>query len=99
MEIIWTRQALEMVNEFVDYIAGDDYQTAERWALELMQKTDKLADHPRLGRIVPEYNEETLREIIAGNTGLPIVLKRRLFILKPYGMFVNCRMKTSKELR
>lgn len=67
MEIIWTRQALEMVNEFVDYIARNDYQAAERWALELMTKTDKLADHPRQGRIVPEYNEETLREIIAGN--------------------------------
>lgn len=67
MEIIWTRQAIEMVNEFVDYIARDDYQTAEQWALELMTKTDKLADHPRMGRVVLEYNEETLREIIAGN--------------------------------
>lgn len=35
-----------MVNEFVDYIARDDYPTAEQWALELMGKTDKLADHP-----------------------------------------------------
>lgn len=82
MEIIWTRQALEMVNEFVDYIARDDYQTAERWALELMQKTDKLADHPRLGRIVPEYNEETLREIIAGNYRIAYRIKEEAIYIE-----------------
>ena len=66
MEIIWTRQALQMVNEFVDYIAQDDYVTAEQWALDLMSQTDKLADYPRIGRVVPEYGEETLRELIVG---------------------------------
>jgi plasmid stabilization system protein ParE len=75
MEVIWTKQAIEMVNAFVNYIAQDNYSTAEQWALELMGKTDKLADHPRLGRIVPEYEEETLREIIVGNYRLPYRIK------------------------
>jgi plasmid stabilization system protein ParE len=81
MEVIWTRQAIQMVNEFVDYIARDNYLTAEKWALELMSKTDKLADHPELGRIVPEYKEETLREIIVGNYRLPYRIKEnRIYI-------------------
>ena len=67
MEVIWNKQALRMVNNFVDFIAQDDYSAAEQWALELMRETDKLSDHPRLGRIVPEYEEETFREIIVGN--------------------------------
>lgn len=75
MEVIWTRQAIRMVNEFVDYIARDNYSAAGRWALELMEQTDKLANHPRLGRIVPEYNEETLRELIVGNYRLPYRIK------------------------
>ena len=75
MEVIWTKQAIEMVNAFVNYIAQDNYTTAKQWALELMSKTDKLADHPRLGRIVPEYEEETLREIIVGNYRLPYRIK------------------------
>lgn len=75
MEVVWTRQAIRMVNEFVDYIAQDNYSAAEQWALELMKQTDKLADHPRLGRIVPEYNEETLRELIVGNYRLPYRIK------------------------
>ena len=75
MEVIWTRQAIRMVNDFVDYIAQDDYETAERWAMELMRQTDKLSEHPRIGRIVPEYNEETLRELIAGNYRLAYRIK------------------------
>lgn len=75
MEVIWTRQAIRMVNEFVDYIAQDDYTTAEQWALDLINQTDKLADHPRIERIVPEYNEETLRELIVGNYRLAYRIK------------------------
>jgi len=75
MEVIWTKQAIQMVNEFVDYIVQDDYKTAEQWALQLMSQTDKLADHPRIGRVVPEYNEETLRELIIGNYRLPHRIK------------------------
>jgi len=56
-----------MVNDFVDYIAQDDYTTAKRRARDLISSTDKLSDQPRLGRIVPEFNEETLRELIVGN--------------------------------
>ena len=75
MEVIWTKQAIQMVNQFVDYIGQDDYETAEQWALELMSQTDKLAEHPRIGRVVPEYNEETLRELILGNYRLPYRIK------------------------
>lgn len=75
MEVIWTKQAIRMVNEFVDYIAQDDYETAEQWAVELMSQTDKLAEHPRIGRVIPEYNEETLRELIVGNYRLPYRVK------------------------
>jgi len=75
MEVIWTKQPIRMVNGFVNYIAQDDYETAERWALELLSQTDKLAEHPEIGRIVPEYNEETLRELIVGNYRLPYRIK------------------------
>lgn len=75
MEVIWTKQAIRMVNEFVDYIAQDNYDTAEQWALELMSQTDKLADHPRIGRVIPEYNEKTLRELIVGNYRLAYRIK------------------------
>lgn len=67
MEVIWTNQALHKVNKFVDYIAHDSYPVAEKWAENLMAETDRLITQPNSGRIVPEYNEENLREIISGN--------------------------------
>ncbi len=67
MEIVWTNQALQKLNKFVDYIAKDDVATAEKWALKLIEKTDQLIDQPESGRIVPEYNESNLRELIVGN--------------------------------
>lgn len=67
MEIVWTIQALRKLNEFVDYIAQDDLATAEKWALKLMMKTDQLIEQPESGRIIPEYNEPNLRELIYGN--------------------------------
>ena len=67
MEIIWTNQALRKLNKFVDYIAQDDVVTAEKWALKVIKKTDQLIKQPESGRIVPEYNEQNLRELIFGN--------------------------------
>jgi toxin ParE1/3/4 len=67
VEIVWTNQALHKLNTFVDYIARDDLVTAEKWALKLIEKTDQLIEQPESGRIVPEFNEPNLRELIVGN--------------------------------
>jgi toxin ParE1/3/4 len=67
VEIVWTNQALHKLNKFVDYIAQDDVVTAEKWALKLIEKTISLLNNRKSGRIVPEYNEPNLRELIFGN--------------------------------
>lgn len=67
MEIIWTRQALDMVNHFIDYIAQDDPATAEEWAERLLESTNQLIKQPWSGRVVVEFKEENLRELIEGN--------------------------------
>jgi len=67
VEIVWTNQALQKLNKFVDYIARDDVETAEKWVLKVIKKTDQLKEQPDSGRIVPEYNEPNLRELIFGN--------------------------------
>jgi len=67
VEIVWTNQALIKLNKFIDYIARDDVATAEKWALKLIERIDQLLEQPESGRIVPEYNEPTLRELILGN--------------------------------
>jgi toxin ParE1/3/4 len=48
----------------VHFIARDNPQRAESFAFELMRRTDILQQHPEAGRIVPEYRNPQLREII-----------------------------------
>lgn len=67
MEVIWTNQALQKINTFADYIAQDSLAVAEKWVEEILAKTDQLIYQPKSGRIVPEYNDENLRELISGN--------------------------------
>jgi|WetSurMetagenome_2_1015567.scaffolds.fasta_scaffold1236324_2 toxin ParE1/3/4 len=63
-KIIWSRQAREDLRDIVTFIALDNPTAAEAFGYLLMTKVDALASFPRLGRVVPEENDEDIREII-----------------------------------
>jgi len=67
MEIEWSPLAVERVIEIAEYIALDKPDVAMQWASDIFDSTEKLNGHPRLGRIVPELQEEDYRELIEGN--------------------------------
>jgi len=67
MEIEWSPLAIERVLEIAEYIALDKPDVAMQWASDIFDSTDKLREHPRLGRIVPEIQEDEYRELIEGN--------------------------------
>lgn len=71
----------------MDYIAQDSFNEAVKWADNLMKETDRLISQPKSGRILPEFNEENLREIISGNYGIYTELNPMLFTYKLFGMF------------
>ncbi len=63
-KIIWSLQARDDLREIVSFIAADNPTAAETFGFRLMSKVDPLANFPLLGRVVPEENDESLREII-----------------------------------
>ncbi|CAC9530807.1 hypothetical protein BHECKSOX_2310 [Bathymodiolus heckerae thiotrophic gill symbiont] len=67
MEIEWSPLAIERVIEMAEYIALDKPDVAMQWANDIFDSTDKLMEHPRSGRIVPEIQEDDYRELIEGN--------------------------------
>ena len=67
MEIEWSPLAIERVIEIAEHIALEKPDVAIQWASNIFDSTDKLKEHPRLGRIVPEIQEEDYRELIEGN--------------------------------
>ncbi len=65
--ICWTVGARADLREVVEYIARDSLVYAAATAGRIEQAVERLGRLPRLGRIVPEYEDESLREIVVGN--------------------------------
>ena len=63
-KIIWSHASRDDLRDIVRFIARDNPQRAESFGYELMRRTDILQKHPEAGRIVPEYRDPRLREII-----------------------------------
>ena len=63
-KIIWSLQARDDLREIVTFIAADNPAVAESFGFRLMSKVDVLANFPQIGRVVPEENDENVREII-----------------------------------
>jgi len=67
MKIVFSARAQSDLAEFVKFIACDKPQAARKWAVNIRQSVLKLTDFPKMGRTVPEYGDETIREIIQGS--------------------------------
>jgi len=65
-KIIWAEPALSDLKEIVGHIALDSPAYAERFGLRLVEAPRRLEMFPRVGRIVPEFGDEDIRELIYG---------------------------------
>ncbi len=63
-KIVWSRQAREDLLEIVSFIAQDNQALAESFGYLLMSKVDSLSEFPKLGRVVPELQDQDVRELI-----------------------------------
>jgi plasmid stabilization system protein ParE len=63
-KIIWSRQASDDLRDIVTFIAENNRPIAESFGCRLMAKVDLLAQFPEIGRMVPEEQDENIREII-----------------------------------
>lgn len=67
MEIEWSPLAIEKVIELAEYIGKESPSAAINWANDIFDSTEKLKDHPKLGRVVPEIDQDEYRELLEGN--------------------------------
>jgi toxin ParE1/3/4 len=65
-EIIWTAFALEDLQSVYDHIAKDSKFYADRYIDKLVDRVEILIEQPKAGRIVPEFENELIRELIEG---------------------------------
>ena len=67
VKIVWTEFALEDLRSIHEYISKDSKIYADRVIDKVISRVDLLEKFPKSGRVVPEFDDETLREIIQGN--------------------------------
>ena len=63
-KVILSPRAIRDLQEIVRYISFDNPVRAESFGRELIAKTKTLVSFPQIGRVVPEFNELNVREII-----------------------------------
>jgi len=59
--------AIEDLRLIHDYISKDSKRYAVRFIEKLFERVDQLKSFPKSGRVVPELNLESIRELIEGN--------------------------------
>lgn len=79
----WTFQAKDDLKAIAEYISRDSKRYAKLQVIRLKNRTRILKTNVRSGKIVPEINQENIRELIEGNYRIiyKIVQDSRLDIL------------------
>ena len=65
-KVRWTRAAQRQLREIVGYIARDSPRAAAELASRIKGLSEKIADQPLAGQIVPEIGDPVIRERRAG---------------------------------
>jgi len=63
-QIRWSPRAISNLENTCAYIAGDSEYYAALFAKKIISLVKAIPQFPKAGRIVPEYNDENLRERI-----------------------------------
>ena len=67
VKLIWTDLAIDDLKSIHDYISLDSRVYARRQVSKIIKRVEQLQSHPQSGRIVPEFSNENIRELIEGS--------------------------------
>ena len=98
VKIVWTELSILDLKELFDYIAEDSNRYATITVNRLYNRVQPISENPYMGRIVPEFNEKPIREILEGNYRIiyRIKSKTQIDILRVYH---GARLLKKKNLR
>jgi addiction module RelE/StbE family toxin len=92
-KLIWTDPAVDDLQAIYDYISKDSEYYASAFIGELIQSVEKLKEFSEIGRTVPEYRRNNIRELIVQNYRIIYQIEEnRILILT----VVHCRRELLK---
>lgn len=86
VKINWTQLAISDLNGVYEYIAKDSSRYAQITVNKIHSHVDSLKKQPYSGRIVPEFEDKSIKELIIGNYRIVhfIVSEYQIDILRIY---------------
>jgi len=66
VEILLSDSAWDDLDSITDYIALDSIRYAKEFSRNLFERIQQLKSFPQSGRVVPEFSEDKIRELIFG---------------------------------
>jgi plasmid stabilization system protein ParE len=67
VRVLWTDAAISQLQAIHDYIAQTSPEYALRIVDRLTKRSEQIANFPRSGRTVPEYELDEVRQIVEGS--------------------------------
>jgi plasmid stabilization system protein ParE len=67
VKVIWTDQSIEDINNIAEFIAKDSFKYAQIQVNTFFDLALLLEKSPKMGRSVPETNDDSIRELITGS--------------------------------
>ena len=64
MRVLWTPLARQRLTEIEKHIAQDNRQATRRLSLRLVSRSMTLAEAPLLGKRLPQYSSDDVRELL-----------------------------------
>ena len=64
VEIKWTNPAKNDLKDIIKYLSKDSSKYGNYFLLRILEKIEDLVEFPKIGRIVPEFGDTNLRELI-----------------------------------
>ena len=66
-DIRWTDQAVEDLESIANFIARDSENYAKMFVNKIMNSLEQVKTFPMSGRVVHEFKQNNIREVILGN--------------------------------
>jgi len=90
--VIWSEPAKADLRSIHDFIAHDSQHYAKKVTQDIREKTDVLDGLPKMGKKVPEVNDEAVRE-------LSLYSYRIIYEIKNRGVFVLAVVHKRRDLK
>ena len=86
VKLVWTASSLYDLEDIFNFIAKDSKRYASITTNKIYQSAQQVVENPLIGRIVPEFNNTSIRELVIGNYRIiyRVVNENQVDVLRVY---------------